>query len=437
MSSLLLALQEELFWQQPEKFFEYIWKDYGYKPISNQVKLFQSIKQGHRRIMIMSANGTGKTIALSTLSLYMTTVFANKTGHPVKILLIAGSWSQAHTMQEYVNHGLKSEYVKTQILGKPTKTNVNFKNGSWIKSATASEYQVFGKHVDCLFIDEAVMVPETIINDAFSRVIGSDIGLIILSSTPEPKFYFSKYVSMWERKDEYPDTEWLRLSWKAMDCPWVSPKDIEEAKRSLSEEEFQAKWLGKPSFVRSSNVFPIKDLDECIVDKVSYKKELATVGGFDFGFHNPAALVVVQKDGDIIWVIDAVEWKEMGWEKQKNNLKRYVSKYGIHILFCDSTRPELVQDLKKELNCQVIPVAFKTQKPSMQMNAGRLVLEKRLRIPREFQKLIQEMATYMTTTKSNDDLVDALMLALRQHYSVPTMWKFIKREIKESYQPVD
>jgi len=429
--SLISSLQEEIFYQDPNKFFEYVWNIYGYKPSKAQSNIFSCIKDMKTRIMVVSANGTGKTISLATIALYLTTVYSNKIQQPIKVLLIAGSWSQAHTLQEYVNHGLRTKYIKEQVEGEPTKTRVNFKNGSWILSATASDFQVFGKHVDALFIDEAVMVSETIINDAFSRIIGSSLGLIILSSTPEPKYYFSKFVNMWERRDEYPDTEWVRISIKASDCPWIKHEEIEEARKSLSEEEFNAKWLGIPSFTRISNVFSIKDLNECLIDEVKYIPEMTSVAGLDFGFFNPCAIVFVQKENDNVFIVHAEEWSEVPWSKQKKAIKRLITKYNTSTLYCDSTRPELIRDLQNELNCQVIPVPFASQKPSMQMNAGRLVMEHRLFIPREFKKLIQEMSIYTTTTKTNDDLVDALMLSLREEQLIPSSWEFIvKRERK-------
>jgi len=423
-SSLLGGIQAELFYQKPESFFEYIWKVRKYSLTNDQKQLWDAVfKSKADRMLVCSGNGVGKTLNFATIGLDWATVQANRIGVGVKVLIISGSWTQAQNTQDYVNEGAKTPYVKAQIDGPPSKTRINFKNGSYVQSVTASDYQVLGKHVDVLLVDEAAMIPETIMNDCFSRLVGSNIGLLAIASTPEPKFYFSKFVKMWEDKREYPENKWLRFSWKTTDCPWVQVSEVEQAQR-LSKAEYQSKWLGVPTFEKSSNVFPYDELKECIKEKVEFCKDLDSVAGYDFGFHQPPALVIQQKDGDCNFIVFNKEYGEMPWSKQLIELQLEIPKHNVTTIYCDSTRPELIADLRTQLPCRVFGVPFKTHKPALQVVASRLVTEMRLRIPQSAEKLVREMAVYMTDTNKNDDLVDAMMLSLKEETQVNKQWTF-------------
>jgi hypothetical protein len=185
----------------------------------------------------------------------------------------------------------------------------------------------------------------------------------------------------------------------------VQVSEVEQAQR-LSKAEYQSKWLGVPTFEKSSNVFPYEELKECIKEKVEFCKDLDSVAGYDFGFHQPPALVIQQKDGDCNFIVFNKEYGEMPWSKQLIELQLEIPKHNVTTIYCDSTRPELIADLRVQLPCRVFGVPFKTHKPALQVVASRLVVEKKLMIPASAEKLIREMAVYMSDTNKNDDLVD-------------------------------
>jgi len=427
MNKLLRELQVELYWEKPEQFFKDITHLEPSKKETEFLKLTRNMDKKY--IMVSAANQSGKTLTLSVIGLDACTTMSSRFSYPFKVLMLSGSWTQAHILQNYVLNGLKHPYVQSFLEGEPTKTRVRFNNGSWLTCLTASDFQVFGQTADLLIIDEAVLVKDKIIKDGYSRISGSKYKRYILSSTPEPEYYFSSFVNMWEKRNAGTDyLEWHPLNWTIYDCPWKlkDKRDLDIAKKNLTEEEWKSKWLGIPTFTVERGLFPIEHLRECFVKDGSIKfiPELPSIMGFDPGFFNPAVFEVFQVENDIWYMIHGESMEQKGTEAMINRIATVAQTFNVSDINVDSTRPELIIDLQSKVGCRVNSVRLKGEKASLQGTARNLVIEHRLRVEEKYKTMFKQMGVYTDKTSTNDDWVDAFLLSIRQVARPSGIWDF-------------
>lgn len=200
---------------------------------------------------------------------------------------------------------------------------------------------------------------------------------------------------------------------------WFLPKeylgDLEQIKISnpeYYERMVMGRWGALEGLVYN---FPI----ELRVKKVPERKLLhRIVAGLDFGFTHPTAFTVIGYRDPAYYVIDEVYRHKITSGEIVAFVKEKMSQYGIEVVYCDGSRPEIIEDLRRA----GIPA-----EPGIKdvfdgiMYVKSLIGRSELSISENCKYTLREMDSYIWDMKSlvkeqplkvNDDCMDALRYAL-------------------------
>jgi len=409
-----------LWYKSPSKFFQDI---FNLEPYEYQKRVLEAIQKGSKRIVIQAAAATGKTRLLAGIALWLSIVVSKIEKEPVKVVIISGSRSQAKWLYDYCREAFNNEYIASEIEGEPLQSITKFINGSEIRALPNSLKAIQGIHANVVIIDEAVLAGDFLIQDALRITGGMKRDIIILSGTPMDAA--SLFCNIFQDTETYPD--WIRFSWTARDCPRISVEQLKEAE-SLPEEVKQIYWEGKPYLQRSERVVEFDALKDCVKDVPQFipEGEDRIVAGLDWGFAHYTAIVIIQKVGDIYRVLYCDQWRREQFEDLHQKIVEICKHYNVETVYADAENAGENQRLEaKGLNVE--PVPFQYKKTQMQSHLRLLFHQRKIRIPQIYQDLIQELRMYNWNSKSGDDLVDALMLALynyeKEHEEI--WWKIV------------
>jgi len=138
------------------------------------------------------------------------------------------------------------------------------------------------------------------------------------------------------------------------------------------------------------------------------------IAGVDFGFQHPTAIIVVGVSGDRYYVIREVYRKEMNSIDIQNACKALLHEYDIDMFYCDSSRPEIIDDMIKT----GIPASAGIKEVFDGIMAIKgLINSKRLFVSQQCKYTLREFDSYIwdksnqvkeVPIKVNDDCLDAL-----------------------------
>jgi hypothetical protein len=155
-------------------------------------------------------------------------------------------------------------------------------------------------------------------------------GIALINSTPKGRnFLYQMY--MWGQDDNYP--EWESWQFPTITNPYIDPKEIEDAERTLPRNMFRQEFLGE--FLEDSGeVFPN-------VDDVSRGAPQETEPGMAFyGSWDPAqrgdysCFGIRNERGE---QVIALRWTGLPWTKRLDMVESYCKRYNNAPLTIDST----------------------------------------------------------------------------------------------------
>ena len=310
--------------------------------------------------------------------------------------------------------------LKDEVMGEIRMTHTQFKDRSVIRALPNSLKAIQGKHAPFVIVDEAALAGDFVINDT-KRIIGAfDPNRVILSGTPmdnETGATGELFIDMFEDPERYP--EWKRITWSAYDCPAISSEMREEAK-SLPEREYQIFWLGKP-YVSARVLIPRGSLKDAILDyTIGYNSLYNVYCGVDWGHAHPTAVVFVQLTPDNKFEVIETNWfKGEEFDKIHDWIESRARYYKTTKIYTDGSDVGENQRLLAR-GLPVFPIQFNKEKGFMQSRLRDIFTKGRIKMSDNEQKLIQELRTYTWDKKINDDMVDALQLAVREDYQQPS-----------------
>ncbi|MCP4649733.1 MAG: PBSX family phage terminase large subunit [PVC group bacterium] len=142
------------------------------------------------------------------------------------------------------------------------------------------------------------------------------------------------------------------------------------------------------------------------------------IAGLDFGFTHPTALVIIGIRDDKYYIIDELYRHKMTSSDIIEETKKMLAKYAIDIIYCDSARPEIIEDLQRSGIPAVgaIKDVFEgiMHVKSMIGNENLLVNQDCFYTLREFDSYIWDARNTVKEIplKINDDCMDAIRYAL-------------------------
>lgn len=251
----------------------------------------------------------------------------------------------------------------------------------------------------------------------------------IFISTPKG---YNHFYDLFNTKDE----SYKSWQFTSYDNPHVPKEEIDEAKRTQTEDYFAQEYLAE--FKKYTGLV-YKDFSREMVKELSDFKPVYWLRGIDRGFTNPTAVSYIQVDADDNWyMVDEIYQTRLTNTDLDKLLKEKDQLWGIkeyELATMDSAQASDIMELQ-QLGNDLIPckkesgesgvnyVAWKIQKLSERLKAKKLVIDPRC------EKTIMEFEYYRypenktdlnekeAPEKANDHMMDSIgdLNSYYQHY---------------------
>jgi len=265
----------------------------GFTPHPDQrVKIDQMLEPEVKYIVLTTGRQWGKTLLAQNLLIKWSLE------NPNAILMwVSPVYSQARKVFEsFVNSG-----IDTGLIADANKSNLIIKmvNGSVIhfKSGERAD-SIRGFTLDFLIVDEAAFFKDEVWNMVLKPTILVKGKKVLFISTPKGKNYL---YSLSIRGNDPEQKSYLWLKGSSYDTPFISPEELNEAKKTLPEDIFRQEILGE--FIDSGGEVFV-DLDRyCVLDFYPPKQERKKYwAGVDFGRQNDySVLTIFDDDGNLVY----------------------------------------------------------------------------------------------------------------------------------------
>jgi phage terminase large subunit len=175
-------------------------------------------------------------------------------------------------------------------------------------------------------------------------------GKILFTTTPYNMgwLYRDFFIPARDKKD--PDLS--VITWASIDSPYFSKEFFNKEKGRLRAEEFNRRYLGE--FTRMEGL--VYQLHQWhVVKPFEGLRSDITLGGIDWGWTNPAALIVIKYFDGKWYVVD--EWYKTG-KTTKEIAESAISlqnKWGVNRWYADSANPEKIVEAGTGTGLYIIP----------------------------------------------------------------------------------
>lgn len=215
------------------------------------------------------------------------------------------------------------------------------------------------------------------------------------------------------------DNDYRSFHFTTLDNPFIPKDEIAKAKKELTEDRFAQEYMAD---FRKTQGLVYKEFDRTrhIFSHVSYES-YKTILGVDFGTHNPACVLTIQKDTDGRYFV-LEEWYKRG--QTDAQVAAYATALQANEVYPDPASASGVLELRQR-GANVYDVIKNADSVRNGINTVReLFKSNRLFIHKDCVNLIMELETYAypdkkpdhneeeNPIKENDHALDALRYAL-------------------------
>lgn len=437
--SLILEAMKLKQWR--EDFVQFFKDITGLVPHPKQIPLLQAIPNlDIKQLLTTSARGCGKTMIVALVGVWTAVVLAADLNKSMEILILAGSGDQASKCYDWMIKHCKNQIIAARIKDGPFKKVTTFKDGSRIEVLNCSKEEVSGPHPNLLIADECAHIPDHILEMALPMPNPVTPHRWLLDSTPYD--FVTLFVSYWEKAGDYdhPETSkngYLRFPFPNQEeADWIDKDIVKGAQVQHGRESsyYQIHYLGLPTMIANTLIPPDAIRDSRITEKPVAIGELPIDFGIDWGITAPTVLEVVQdRPEGRHALLEVVVMQGKTADYVHEVIERYYKLYRPRRVYCDHSHEWEVQRLRNK-GMPAEGIAFQRDKSLMQANLKRVFETHRIDVWERETLLLQQLMRYTEKTKEDDDLVDALQLALRGSANFSTQeipkvqWKLIKKE---------
>lgn len=292
-----------------------------------------------------------------------------------------------------------------------------------------------------IWLDEGGMTSQLTWTVLRSRVSMTG-GQILITTTPyNMGWLYKEFYKRWKEGDK----NFSFYSWRSVDNPAYSKEFYEAEAKRLTSQEFARRYMGE--FQKMSGL--IWDLpQEQIVDKLEPNiKTEARIMGVDWGYRNPAAIVVLYLRDNCWYVVD--EWKqsEKTTEEIIQVINNKVLEHRITKVYPDPAEPDRIEECRRKN----VPV----YEANKDITGGisfiqTLIREKRFFVCSNCIETIDELSMYHwienrddmkepkeEPEKINDHLADSLRYAIYSYSPPMRVQAVASQPIKGYYQGID
>ena len=385
----------------------------GFTPHPKQKTIIESILGGKEKNHIVSVGRQmGKSLMGMNLLLYWTI-----NDKPCKVLWVSPVYSQTNKVQKELERAISpSKFIKTCNY---SENYIELKNGSEIYFRSAERYDnIRGYTFDYAILDEAAFMKGEAYYEAIRPTLAVKGKKVLFLSTPKGKNWFYDLYQL-GLSDEY--TDYKSYKGSSYDTPYISEKEIDDARKTLPEGVFRQEYLAE-FLDGGGEVF--NNLDLYSFDRYPTSKG-QVYAGIDLGRHEDYSVVTcIDSEGN---VIDVYRTNNQEWRVIINDIIDVLKRNNaIGLIEVNSIGDVIYEEIKSRYR-DIHP--FTTTNKSKQELIEGLILdfnEGSIGIPSKklFNPLYQELETftyeYNPKTRSikyghptglHDDCVISLALA--------------------------
>lgn len=293
---------------------------------SQQKACLKAVQGGHQYYVIRAPRKGGKTILVAIIAVWLT--LKDQT---FRFFIVSGSEAQAKWLYDYckailqpsaldfgaVEAKRRRAFFRNFLKREPKNSITEYKSGGWIMYTAATSKKVNAPTSDAVGMDEFVLIPDQIVQEAWPMNRSSKKPMRFLLSTAtdgkENTDAFLDILDDCEPGRPLYELGWKKFEWTAEDCPHLTTEaalhDGKVAAYFLSDDMYHTQYEGglpkragrvfPRTFIREAFVAPDPDNPGFLLDGTPYNPE---------DLDNPGYLV----DGTPI-DINKVEVKEKPW----------------------------------------------------------------------------------------------------------------------------
>ena len=232
---------------------------------------------------------------------------------------------------------------------------IELSNGSTIRMGSINQVDsVVGRSYDLIIFDEAALTDgRDAFNVALRPTLDKENSKAIFISTPRGRnnyfaeFYYRGY------SEEFP--EWCSIKATYHENPRVAEADIEEAKKTMSQAEFNQEYMADFN-VFEGQVWAFNH-EECVADLAEMDLSgMDVFAGMDVGYRDPTAFCVMAYDWDAerYYLLDEYFDSERTTEQHAIEIGKLVDKWGIDYIYIDSAAQQTRFDFAQNYDITTI-----------------------------------------------------------------------------------
>ena len=325
-----------------------------------------------------------------------------------KIAYLSNTYQQS---RDIAWEQLKKDCINAGTLNE-ARLEIKLVNGSQIVLRGWESVETLrGQAFDLIVVDEVASMSNFWVNwhEVLRPTLTDTKGEVIFISTPKGFNHFYDLCNL-----ELTDKDFKTFHYTSYDNPHIPADELDRAKETLPPDRFAQEY--EASFQKTQGL---------VYKEFSREKHLYSdlptgrfekLGGIDFGYRNPAAVLDIRFDGEMVWVDD--EWYKT--ERTDAQISDYVKACSFNAVYPDPENAGGIEELRRKgVNVREVIKGKGSVKAGIQM-IRELLIRNKLKVNKRCVNLISEFEMYSydenrnerneqeDPIKANDHALDAL-----------------------------
>lgn len=321
----------------------------GITPNSSQHGIINAINNPKYRFVCAAVSRRqGKTYIANIIG-QLTTLVPG-----ANVLLMSPNYSLSQ-----ISFDLQRQLIKhfdLEVLRDNAKDKViELSNHSTIRMGSVNQVDsVVGRSYDLIIFDEAALVDgRDAFNVALRPTLDKENSKALFISTPRGRNNW--FAEFWYRgfSDEFP--EWASIKATYHENPRISEQDIIEAKKTMSEAEFNQEYMADFN-VFEGQVWAFNH-EKCLSDLSELETgRMDIFAGMDVGYKDPTAFCVFGYDWDseTYYLLDEYLDAERTTEQHAMEIQKLINKWDIDYIYIDSAAQQTRFDFAQNYDITTI-----------------------------------------------------------------------------------
>jgi hypothetical protein len=346
VSDNLMEFPENRFIKLPiESYMELL----GIEPNSTQTAIINAINNPKYRFVAAAVSRRqGKTYIANVIGQLVCLVPNSN------VLLMSPNYSLSQISFDLQRNLIK--HFDLEVLRDNAKDKViELSNHSTIRMGSVNQVDsVVGRSYDLIIFDEAALVDgRDAFNVALRPTLDKENSKAIFISTPRGRNnWFSEFFYR-GFSNEFP--EWASIRATYHENPRISEDDIIEAKKTMSEAEFNQEYMA--DFNTYEGQIWAFNHEKCIADLSELEtRRMDIFAGMDVGYKDPTAFCVFGYDWDSgnYYLLDEYLNSERTTEQHAEEIQKLIRKWDIDYIYIDSAAQQTRYDFAQNYDISTI-----------------------------------------------------------------------------------